>query len=168
LKDTPLAELYLEGKYLPLSVEEAVEHCKLLLVMFEKAGIPVIRIGLQPSEQINLTGDVIAGPYHPAFRELVEAAVARDQLEYLLHNQVSITKAQKIEIAVPESDVSVVRGHKSANVEYFREKYGILEFITIPDAVLQPGTLKLLSVDGTVHNRLITRQDLPDTTDTAN
>lgn len=161
LKDTPLADLYLNGKYQPLSVEKAVERCKLLLVMFEKAGIPVIRIGLQPSEQISLTGDVIAGPYHPAFRELVEAAVARDQLEYLLQIQLGITKAYRVELSVPATEVSIVRGHKGSNVQYFREKYGISEFITIPDPDLKPDTLKLQSVDGAAYNRLVTRHDLP-------
>lgn len=168
LKDTPLADLYRQAKYQPLSVEEAVERCKLLLIMFEKAGIPVIRIGLQPSEQINLTGDVITGPYHPAFRELVESAVARDQLEYILREHLSINKAHKIEIAVPESDVSIVRGHKGTNIQYFNEKYGISEFITTPDAALQQGTLKLLNIDGAAHHRLVTRQELPDSTDTVN
>ena len=163
LKDTPLADLYLKRQYQPLSVEEGVGRCKLLLVMFEKAGISVIRIGLQPSEQINLTGDVIAGPYHPAFRELVEAAVARDQLEYLL-KQLGILKAHSVEIAVPVSQVSVVRGHKGANVRYFQVKYGITEFITTPDPDLKPGVLRLRSVDGKAYSRILSREDLPSQT----
>lgn len=161
LQDTPLAELFLAGKYTPLSLEDAVEHCRHLLVMFEKSDIPVIRIGLQPSEQINLTGDVIAGPFHPAFRELVEAAVARDQVEWLL-KWLGIKEARSLELAVAESDVSVVRGHKAANVEYFRQKYGISEFITEPDGSLQPGTLKIVRVDGIPQDRKISRRELPD------
>lgn len=159
LKDTPLADLYRRREYKPLSVEEAVERSKQLLLMFEKAGIPVIRIGLQPSEQINLSGDVIAGPYHPAFRELVEAAVARDQLEYLLQ-QLNITKASRVEVEVPSSEVSKVRGHKGANVKHFQEKYGIAEFITTLDPGLKPGSLRLTSVDGKAYNLLVTRQKL--------
>ena len=48
-----------------------------LLVLFNKKKINVIRIGLQNTNEItdpNLKeSQVVAGPYHPAFRQLVES-----------------------------------------------------------------------------------------------
>ncbi len=176
LRGTQLAQLYEKGEYSPLSVEQAVQRSKKLLVMFENAGINVIRIGLQPSEQISLDGEVIAGPYHPAFRELVESALARDMLEYLLADKLQTVKPQTVklqtvklqtrnehtvEIAVPQQDISVVRGHKGSNVEYFREKYSVSELKTVVDNTLLRGTVKLVSVDGNKFDSIVDRARLP-------
>ena len=160
LKDTPLEELYRSGEYIPLGLPEAVELCKKLLLRFEKNNINVIRIGLQPSEQINLTGDVIAGPYHPAFRELVETAVSRDMLEFILINRAGITCAGEIEIEVPEKDISIVRGHSSANVKYFRQKLGLKKFITLPNESLSRGSVKVVRIDGQKVSYLMNRREL--------
>ena len=70
LGGTPLAEQYRSGAYLPQPLEEAVSLCASLLLWCEEAGVPVIRLGLHAG------GDVekgyVAGPWHPAFRELCE------------------------------------------------------------------------------------------------
>lgn len=161
LKDTPLADLYKSGVYRPLTVGEAVNNCKKLLLVFEKAGINVIRIGLQPSEQINLKGDVIAGPYHPAFRELVESSLALDLVEYLLAVRAGIKVAKKIVLEVPEEDISITRGHNADNVMHFREKYGVNEFITNIDKTLPRGSVRLVSADGREFGITVTRLELP-------
>lgn len=159
LRNTKLADLYENGEYIPLKLDEAVFCCKTLLLMFEKAGINVIRIGLQPSEQINLLGDVLAGPYHPAFRELVETAVARDQVELLL-KKAGVKSAESMEIAVHERDISITRGHRGSNVSYFKQRYGITEFITITVPGLFRGTVRLISVDGRKYKYTVSRKDL--------
>lgn len=167
LKGTRLAELYETGEYVPLTLEQAVQRSKKLLVMFENAGIQVIRVGLQPSDQISLDGEVIAGPYHPAFRELVDSSVARDLLEYLLsgileaNHTPGVESTHSVEVAVSDQDVSVVRGHKGANVEYFKEKYSVNDLKTIADNSLRRGTIKLLHVDGKRFDTCVDRRNLP-------
>lgn len=84
LKGTGLAALHGRGAYEPLSLQRAIDLCKHLLVMAYKARIPVIRMGVQPSEFLDAPGTVLAGPYHPAFRQLVESALFRDALLSLL------------------------------------------------------------------------------------
>lgn len=129
LRGTELEEKYLQGDYMPWSLEDAVEVCKNLLIRFAKAGIPVIRIGLQPSEEISWSGDVKTGPYHPAFRELVESAVAREQMAQLLAKaSLQVGKVQQASFLVPATDLSIVKGQKNSNVEYFRQNYGIDAF----------------------------------------
>ena len=72
IKGTKLADDYLEGTYKPNTLEQAVETSAILLKMFSKKKIDVIRIGLQSTDEIcnpeNENSQVVAGPYHPAFR----------------------------------------------------------------------------------------------------
>ena len=79
IKNTPLAKEYEQGEYIPLTVEQAVDRAKDIMQLFNNAKIEVIRIGLQNTEEITdpseESSQVIAGPYHPAFRQLVESGV---------------------------------------------------------------------------------------------
>ncbi|MCX5855402.1 MAG: radical SAM protein [Deltaproteobacteria bacterium] len=75
LRDTPLAQAFREGNYLPLGLADAVALCKNALKALTAAGIPVIRLGLQTTRELEEPGAVVAGPFHPAFRSLVETAL---------------------------------------------------------------------------------------------
>ncbi len=50
IKGTKMAEWYEQGKYKPLSMEEAVFWVKTILPLFEDAGVEVTRVGLHSSE----------------------------------------------------------------------------------------------------------------------
>ena len=80
IKDTPMEEMYNRGTYKPYSLEEAVEICKELYKLYSDAGVQVIRMGLQPTETIREGGDIVAGPFHPSFRELVEGKLFVDKI----------------------------------------------------------------------------------------
>lgn len=75
--DTPLAGQYREGRYRPLSLDEAVGRAKTMLVVFLAAGIPVLRMGLQETPALAMPETVVAGPHHPAFGEWVLSACFR-------------------------------------------------------------------------------------------
>ena len=78
IKNTPM-ELLLEKKeYSPYTLDEAVEISKNIYKMYAANGINVIRIGLQPTEEINYDKEIVEGPFHPAFRELVESSIYKD------------------------------------------------------------------------------------------
>ena len=66
LKNTDLAALYIDNKYKPQTLENAVELCARLRTMFEVENIKVIRLGLHSIEEKSY----ISGPWHPAFSEL--------------------------------------------------------------------------------------------------
>lgn len=70
IRDAPLEELYLKGLYKPWSLADMVSVCKEMNELFKAANIPIIRFGLQPTE--GLTRSIVAGPFHPSFRQLVE------------------------------------------------------------------------------------------------
>ena len=73
LRNTELEVLYIAGKYRPLTLEEAVEKASRMINILEAAGKNIIKVGLHPSESF-AKGDLIAGPWHPNFRELTEKA----------------------------------------------------------------------------------------------
>jgi len=70
LNCTELAEWYAQGRYLPLSLEAAIAKASRMVQIFEAAGLNIIKIGLHPSDSFNC-GELIAGPWHPNFRELI-------------------------------------------------------------------------------------------------
>lgn len=84
IKDTPMEEMYNRGIYKPYSLEEAVDICRELYKLYNNAGIQVIRMGLQPTDTIREGGDIVAGPFHPSFRELVEGKLFVDKIKELL------------------------------------------------------------------------------------
>ncbi len=51
--------MYERKEYIPYTLEEAVEICKKLYIMYTKANVQVIRIGLQPTETINEGKDIV-------------------------------------------------------------------------------------------------------------
>ncbi len=83
IKNTPMEIMYNRGEYKPYSLEDAVDICKDIYSLYSSKGVAVIRIGLQATENININGDIVDGPFHPSFRELVEASLISDML---LHN----------------------------------------------------------------------------------
>lgn len=79
---TRLGELYKAGLYQPQDLHSAVELCAALIPLFEANGVRVIRVGLHDSE--SLKENRLAGPYHPAFRELCESRIMLEKAMELL------------------------------------------------------------------------------------
>ena len=79
VRDTELYDRWRAGEYREHTVEDAVALCARLLPLFEKAGIPVIRLGLNPTEELS-GGAAVAGAYHPALGELVRTPGSRSVL----------------------------------------------------------------------------------------
>ncbi|MBQ5637290.1 MAG: radical SAM protein [Selenomonadales bacterium] len=121
IDDTPLADAYKCGKYTPLTLQEAVTRTAFLKLFFERAGIPVIRMGLQATAELDRDGTVLAGPYHPAFGELVEAELFRQMLVHVLDDEAIVGRC--LTIHHHPSDASKVRGQKRANLIWLEERY---------------------------------------------
>lgn len=106
LKNTDLAALYLDKKYKPQTLDEAIELCSDLLIMFANANIKVIRLGLHSIEDDSF----IAGPWHPAFSELCYSNVFLKNAKKLL-----IDKGKYI-LYVNQSNISKMTGQKRQNI----------------------------------------------------
>lgn len=128
IKNTELEEEYNNGTYEPLSVQQAVERCKELCYFFSKKHINVIRIGLQNTDTIsdaskNESSEVVAGPYHETFRQLVESAMCYDMIVNKIKNYE--VKVKEVEIAVNPKNVNNVVGYKRENIEKLKEYYNV-------------------------------------------
>jgi len=87
LSDSLLARWYAEGKYTPLSLEACVTLVKQLFLLFKDEQIPVIRMGLQASEELENSSTVLAGPYHPAFGHMVHSEIFLDMAISILESE---------------------------------------------------------------------------------
>ncbi len=124
IKNTYLQKLYETGKYLPLTLEEAVDISAQLLQRYEDNNINVIRIGLQPTESISENGEVIAGPFHPAFRQLVQSRLIRNKLEKYFHEH-KIYNFNEIIIECNTKNVSDIIGQKRENIILLKNNFNI-------------------------------------------
>ena len=127
IKGTELEKQYNSGEYIPLTVEQAVERCKELCYIFGKKRIKVIRIGLQNTDTIsapNNTGsEVVAGPYHETFRQLVESSIYYDTI--LAQIKKLNTRAKEVEVIVNPQNANNVIGYKRQNIEKLKELYDV-------------------------------------------
>jgi len=133
IRGTYMELLYRTGKYKPQELSEAVDICAKLLKMYRDSGINVIRLGLQTNESINDKADVIAGPFHPAFRQLVESRLMLETIEEKLSDLISCEngsmsiKNKKLLLYADPRNISNVACHKRCNIEYLKSKYGFRE-----------------------------------------
>lgn len=118
IRDTYLEKMYLTGKYKPQTVEEAVLLCKEILLMFENANINVIRVGLQPTEEINSDASVVAGPFHSSFRELVESSIYFDLISNKLEKGIHYA-----DVFVNPKEISKAVGNKRSNIEMIFKRF---------------------------------------------
>jgi histone acetyltransferase (RNA polymerase elongator complex component) len=128
IKGTPLHDLYKKGDYVPISMEEAIERASILVDFFENHNITILRVGLHPSHEMNLDGNLVAGPWHPAFRELVLSHLWAKALKPLTEYPV----LSEICIFVAEKQLNCAIGHKAMNKKMLQEHYKKVIFKTDP------------------------------------
>jgi len=126
IKDTLMHNWYIEGKYKPLSLEMAVDWTKQILPLFENAGVNVIRVGLHPSEGLVLGEELIDGPFHSSFKELVLTSIWTDILRPILSDKYN----KNIEIRVPSNELNYAIGYKSINKNMLLQKFNSVRFVS--------------------------------------
>ena len=144
IKGTELEKEYNEGKYKALTVVQAVETCKELVKMFSKKKIDVIRIGLQPTDTIsdpnNKESEVVAGPFHSAFRQLVESGMWYDVIVEKIKKLNA--KVKEVEVIVNPQDVNNVVGQRKENVSNLKQVYDV-DLIVKADNKIKQGKSKI-------------------------
>ena len=116
VKNSALEALFYQGEYQPLSLNKAIALTAKGYLRFLQANVPVVRMGLQPSE--SLTDTIIAGPHHPAFGELVKSRIWFTRLRKKL---VTLRPDEKMTITVSHRDLSMVKGMKKNNIKRMTE-----------------------------------------------
>lgn len=144
IRDTALFDLYQSGEYTPLSMEEAVRTAKDMYLILTGAGIRVIRIGLKSTDLISAGGET-AGGYHPAFRQLVESEIAKDQMESQL--QPLLPEIKEAAFCCSPYSFSNMIGNKRMNRLYFEKKYPHIRFTFHVDSSLPDNIYVMRSCD---------------------
>lgn len=144
IKGTELEEEYEKGEFIPLTVSQAVERSKEIVKLFNKKHIQIIRVGLQNTDTITdiskKESEVIAGPYHPAFGQLVEDSIWYDKIVEKIKN--INAKVIKVEIEANPKDVNNIIGHKKENINNFKDTYAVI--ITVKNnEKIKPGKFKV-------------------------
>lgn len=144
-RNTGLEAAWRAGTYTPLSLEEAVNRCRVALEIFEKAGVSVIRIGLQATEA--LTEEFLAGPYHPALRSLVESSSFLEKAKVLLRTLPPETEERRVVFRVSPKDGSSFRGQGRENLKQLRNLFPRTEIEIKEDGEARRGSLSLVPAD---------------------
>lgn len=141
IKDTYMEVMYKKGLYTPDTLEESVETCSKLYLIFEYYGIKIIRIGLQATENISPGKDLVAGPFHPAFRELVESKIFNDMIKYMYENQMD----KDVEVRVNPGSVSKVYCDKKRYFLKMAESIGQGKVIVKADELIPRDSIEMIN-----------------------
>lgn len=123
VKETGLEYLLNMNSYSPFTLEKSIQIVKKLLALFYVNNINVIRVGLQATDDIQIGKAVIAGPYHPAFRDLVEGEMIKDYLRNIVvENKVT----SNLVVKTNKKNVSKIIGNKKSNSLYMKNEFGVI------------------------------------------
>ncbi len=125
IKDTDLEKLYLSGNYTPLSWKEAINRSKSLLLFFENHNVTILRIGLHPTEGLRDGSTLLAGPFHPSFKELVMSSLWRDILQDALNEK----SGETLTVYVHPKAINMAIGHASENRKWLEKRFKNVRFL---------------------------------------
>ena len=127
LKDTMLEQEYINNEYVPLKLEQAVERCKEIVDLFNKNKTNMIRIGFQnaeePIKELKDVDRVIAGPYHPYFRGLVESRLWYDAIVDKIKKVNA--KVRQVKITANPENMNSILGEKNENIIKLKDVYEV-------------------------------------------
>lgn len=122
---TQLASLYRKQLYFPQSLDDSVSLSARLVDLFIKESISVLRIGLLLSENQNENQQVIlAGPYHPAYGELVLSRIWFEKLS----NSLILNQSNRLVIYTHSLDANAAIGHKGSNKKFLQQHFSYVHF----------------------------------------
>lgn len=121
IKNTAMEVMCNRNIYSPYSLEECINIGKIIYAMLVSSGINVIRVGLQPTEEINEECELVAGPFHPAIRELIEGTLINDMIYYQLKD---LNHLKNIIIKINNRDISKLYAHKKKFFNELRRNIG--------------------------------------------
>ncbi|MGL1931681.1 MAG: radical SAM protein [Desulfotalea sp.] len=129
-----LEDLYLAGSYQPLSLNKAVALAVMFKKRIDKAGIKIIRMGLQASKDLEKM--LVAGPYHPSFGELVQSRIWLSRIRTELQK---LGAGEELYLHISPRDLSVVQGMRKNNISRLADLGYTERFHIVRDDSLERG-----------------------------
>lgn len=138
LDGADLAEWAKNGTWEPWSLEQAVDAVSGLLTEAERAEVPVIRVGIQPGQDIPVKAT--AGPVHPNLRGLVEASRFGTKMDAAIPKEFT---GRDVTFLVHPKDISLAKGASNSNAHWIRRHRGLRTVVVQPDETVERGTVVL-------------------------
>lgn len=131
LGGTRLGDRFRRGAWMPMRLDEAVTTCKEQVRILREAGIPVLRVGLQPDQDLWEAPPVLAGPAHPSLRSRVEGELLRRRATAAL---TSIWRfgTRAVTFVVHPREESWLRGHENRTIRHLQERFRLDEVRILP------------------------------------
>jgi len=141
IKGTLLHRMYNQGKYRPMSLEQGINRVKRVTAALYIKEIPVIRIGLHPSKQ--LEDALLGGPYHPAFGDLIKGRMFYD-LQRL--GIIGLSGSVRI-ISGNPLDIAAIKGFKKINIVRLQNEFN-LKFKIVSNEKISRDSIEISSNNG--------------------
>jgi histone acetyltransferase (RNA polymerase elongator complex component) len=125
IKGTGLEELFHQGQYKPLKLDDAIDWSARLVPLFENHGVKVLKVGLHPSEALMDGTELVAGPFHPSFRALVLTEIWRKIFQPLF-----LKNGRSLEIEVSEQEINHAIGYEGQNKNALLKNFKQVRFKT--------------------------------------
>lgn len=142
IRDTELCDMWMRGEYKEHTVEDAVSICSEIVPLFRNAGIPIIRLGLNPTDDLS-SGDALGGAYHPAFGNLVYSRIYLKMAEKLLINCKS---GSDIILGVSRGKIPQMVGQKRSNILALCKRFD-LHSVKVRETDIPDDGIVLLSIE---------------------
>ncbi len=133
INETELADMYRAGTYRALTTAEAVDITKDMYRILTEAGVQVIRVGLKNTDLINEGGpqSQVLADYHPSFRQLMDSAIAREDIE---RGMLEIgPDVSAVELIASPLSFDALSGYRGSNREWFMKTYPGVHFTFVMD-----------------------------------
>ena len=127
--DTPLATLYKQGKYQALPLGEAIQWTKEIYSLFLQNNVTVLKVGLHPNKDFASNKYLLAGPFHPSFKELVLSEIWFDKLSPLMQDKYANAN---LTIFISEEEINNAIGYNSKNRNELLKTFHSVTFKTDP------------------------------------
>jgi histone acetyltransferase (RNA polymerase elongator complex component) len=133
-----LADWAKEGRWRPWDVRQAVDVVDQMTATFDAAGIPVVRIGIQPGQDIPVRA--VAGPLHPNLRGEIQSRRFGYRIRKALEG---VSAGANVTIAVNGKDLAWAKGTSNINGRTSRALYQLEAIEFVADESVQRGTVSL-------------------------
>jgi len=136
IQGTELEILYKRKKFTPLTLDAAVSITSEMITEFESKRIKVIKVGLHSDLRKE---DIVAGPFHPAFGELVRAE--------LLFNKIKNEYVPGSTLVISPKDISIFKGHNSKLIKRIKEYFQLKQLPMIIDSKLPKNKFSFKNIE---------------------
>ncbi len=147
MRNTKLENDLNEEKYEPLTLNQAIERCKDVIYEFNRKHIKQISIVKQNELKESKETEIIAGPYHEEFGQLVTDSIWYDSIVDKI-KQFNV-KVRAVKIEVNPKELPNIIGYKRENAEKLKEIYDVeIKAEGNPDIKIGKSKISVLEVYG--------------------